>query len=319
MATRKIKLAVVFGTRPEAIKLVPVLQQLSSDTQFQPVSIVTAQHREMLDQVLDTFHIRPKHDLGIMAPNQTLAGIVSQSVERLDQLFKKIQPNGVVVQGDTATTFVASLAAFYNHIPVGHVEAGLRTGDRGELFPEEMNRRLTSALAEWHFTPTTLARENLLAEGVAPASVFVTGNTVIDAFHLALKVRRNGEALIEPEELAGKRLILVTMHRRENQGAPTGKSGEPAGWKACPTMLRLRTQIAVSEEWEGCCLQSVFSARPRLCGYQNCELGMRTTSFSGSHSHQAVCIFQLSRMRQRSDGCPLRPRPALRLGTSSAR
>jgi len=220
MAKRKIKLAVVFGTRPEAIKLAPVLQQLSSDPQFQPVSIVTAQHRQMLDQVLDVFHIRPKHDLGIMTPNQTLAGIVSQSVERLDQLFKKIQPNGVLVQGDTATTFVASLAAFYNQIPVGHVEAGLRTGDRNEPFPEEMNRRLTSALAEWHFPPTTAARGNLLAEGVNPASIFVTGNTVIDAFHLALKARRNGQTPIGPKELAGKRLILVTMHRRENQGAP---------------------------------------------------------------------------------------------------
>jgi len=220
MASRKIKLAVVFGTRPEAIKLAPVLQQLSSDPQFQPVSIVTAQHREMLDQVLDAFHIRPKHDLGIMRPNQTLAGIVSQSVERLDRLFKEIQPGGVLVQGDTATTFVASLAAFYNHIPVGHVEAGLRTGDRSEPFPEEMNRKLTSALAEWHFAPTAAARGNLLAEGVDPAKIFVTGNTVIDAFQLALKARRNGRALIGPEELAGKRLILVTTHRRENQGAP---------------------------------------------------------------------------------------------------
>jgi len=216
----KIKLAVVFGTRPEAIKLAPVLQQLSSDPRFQPVSIVTAQHRQMLDQVLDAFDIRPEHDLGIMRPNQTLAAIVSQSVERLDLLFKKIRPDGVLVQGDTSTTFVASLAAFYNQIRIGHVEAGLRTRDRGEPFPEEMNRRLTSVLAEWHFAPTTAARENLLAEGVNPASIFVTGNTVTDAFGMALKARRNGRPLIMPKKLSGELLILVTMHRRENQGSP---------------------------------------------------------------------------------------------------
>jgi UDP-N-acetylglucosamine 2-epimerase (non-hydrolysing) len=220
MAKRKIKLAVVFGTRPEAIKLAPVLQQLSSNPQFQAVSIVTAQHREMLDQVLDAFGIHPKHDLGIMKPNQSLAGIVSQSVEKLNRLFKEIQPNGVLVQGDTATTFVASLAAFYNQIPVGHVEAGLRTGDRNEPFPEEMNRRLTSALAEWHFAPTTTARGNLLAEGVNPASIFLTGNTVIDAFQMALKAPRKGQGVVVPKELASKRLILVTTHRRENQGVP---------------------------------------------------------------------------------------------------
>ncbi|MCI0721004.1 MAG: UDP-N-acetylglucosamine 2-epimerase (non-hydrolyzing), partial [Acidobacteria bacterium] len=220
MTNKKIKLAVVFGTRPEAIKLAPVIQQLSHDPQFQVVSIVTAQHRQMLDQVLNAFRIRPQHDLGIMTPNQTLAGIVSQSVEALDRLFKRVQPGGVLVQGDTATTFVASLAAFYNRISVGHVEAGLRTGDRGQPFPEEMNRKLTSALADWHFAPTPSARENLLAEGVDPATIFVTGNTVIDAFQMALAARRNGQGISVPQELASKRLILVTMHRRENQGAP---------------------------------------------------------------------------------------------------
>jgi len=216
----KIKLAVVFGTRPEAIKLAPVLRRLSSDPRFQPVSIVTAQHRQMLDQVLDAFDIQPEHHLGIMRPNQTLAAIVSQSMERLDLLFKKIRPDGVLVQGDTSTTFVASLAAFYNKVPIGHVEAGLRTGDRGEPFPEEVNRRLTSVLAEWHFAPTTTARGNLLAEGVNPASIFVTGNTVTDAFGMALRARRNGQPLIMPKMLSGERLILVTMHRRENQGSP---------------------------------------------------------------------------------------------------
>jgi UDP-N-acetylglucosamine 2-epimerase (non-hydrolysing) len=220
MANGKIKLAVVFGTRPEAIKLAPVLHQLSTDVRFQSVSIVTAQHRQMLDQVLDTFHLRPKYDLGIMMPNQTLASIVSRSIDKLDRLFKEIRPTGVLVQGDTSTTFIASLAAFYNQIPVGHVEAGLRTGDCSEPFPEEMNRRLTSALAHWHFAPTSAARANLLAEGIDPDRIFVTGNTVIDALQMALRARKLCEFPVGPSCLAGKRVIFVTTHRRENQGAP---------------------------------------------------------------------------------------------------
>lgn len=220
MANKKIKLVLVFGTRPEAIKLVPVIQKLAGNPHFQVVSIVTAQHREMLDQVLRAFRIRPQYDLGIMTPDQTLAGIVSQSVEGLDRLFKKIKPDAVLVQGDTATTFAASLAAYYNRISVGHVEAGLRTGDRWQPFPEEMNRRLTGALADWHFTPTRLARENLLAEGVDPKAIFVTGNTVVDAFQLSLQARRNGMGIGVPKTFSSKRLILVTTHRRENLGAP---------------------------------------------------------------------------------------------------
>jgi UDP-N-acetylglucosamine 2-epimerase (non-hydrolysing) len=220
MANKKIKLAVVFGTSPEAIKLVPIIRNLSGNPHFQVVSIVTAQHRELLDQALKTFRIRPQYDLGVMTPDQTLAGIVSQSVDGLDRLFKKIKPDAVLVQGDTATTFASSLAAYYNRIPVGHVEAGLRSGDRWQPFPEEMNRKLTGALADWHFTPTPLASENLLAEGVSSKAIFVTGNTVIDAFQLALQARRKGPSIGVPKELSSKRLILVTTHRRENQGEP---------------------------------------------------------------------------------------------------
>ncbi len=220
MTNKKIKLAVVFGTRPEAIKLVPLIKNLSQDPHFQVVNIVTAQHREMLDQVLKTFRIRPQYDLGLMTPDQTLAGVVSQSVDGLDRLFKKIKPDAVLVQGDTATTFASSLAAYYNRIPVGHVEAGLRSGDRWQPFPEEINRKLTGALADWHFTPTPVALENLLSEGVNPKAIFVTGNTVIDAFQLALQTRRNGPSIGVPKELSSKRLILVTTHRRENLGEP---------------------------------------------------------------------------------------------------
>jgi UDP-N-acetylglucosamine 2-epimerase (non-hydrolysing) len=216
----KIKVAVVFGTRPEAIKLVPVIKKLSSHRQFQVITIVTAQHRQMLDQVLDLFAIQPKHDLGIMVKNQSLAQIVSNSIERLDQLLNQTRPDLVLVQGDTSTTFVASLAAFYNRIPVGHVEAGLRTRDRFQPFPEEINRRLTSVITDFHFAPTEMARDNLLAEGADPETVFVTGNTVIDAFQLALQTRNTSGELRLPKQLAKKKLIFVTAHRRENQGRP---------------------------------------------------------------------------------------------------
>lgn len=217
---REIKVAVVFGTRPEAIKLVPVIRHLLAESRFRVVNIVTAQHRQMLDQVLRAFQVRPDYDLSIMSANQTLANIVSRSVGHLDKLFKKCKPDAVVVQGDTSTTFVASLAAFYNRIPIGHVEAGLRTGDRWQPFPEEMNRRLTSALADWHFAPTEFAKSNLLSEGIDTSAVFVTGNTVIDAFRLALAIGSDGKATRLPKEIAAKRLIFVTTHRRENQGAP---------------------------------------------------------------------------------------------------
>jgi len=216
----KIKVAVVFGTRPEAIKLVPVIKRLSNDRQFELCNIVTAQHREMLDQVLELFNIQPEHDLAIMVNDQSLAHIVASSVARLDQLFKQLRPDVILVQGDTSTTFVASLAAFYNHIPVGHVEAGLRTGDRFQPFPEEMNRRLTSALTDFHFAPTEAAKNNLLAEGTDPRTVFVTGNTVIDAFQLALQSPNGSRGLQLPDGFSAKRLVFVTAHRRENHGPP---------------------------------------------------------------------------------------------------
>ena len=214
----RIKIAVVFGTRPEAIKLAPVVRELSKDKRFHALTIVTGQHRQMLDQVLNLFHISPDYDFGVMTEKQSLARIVSRSVDRLDKVFREVRPNAVLVQGDTSSTFVASLAAFYNHIPVGHVEAGLRTEDRWQPFPEEINRRLTSVLADWHFAPTELARRNLLREKISPKSIFVTGNTVVDAFHLALRDTKPKMKL--PLAFAGKRIILVTAHRRENHGEP---------------------------------------------------------------------------------------------------
>lgn len=221
MAAPRRKIAVVFGTRPDTIKLAPVILALRRDPEFRVVTIATAQHRQMLDQVLRVFRIRPTHDLNIMRRNQTLAQITRNAITGLDGLLAAEKPDLVLVQGDTTTTFVGSLAAFYRRIPVGHVEAGLRTNDRANPFPEEINRRLTTAVTDLHFAPTATARRALLREGVDPASVFVTGNTVIDALKLAV---RNEHRFSDPQlnEIVRRpgRIVLLTMHRRENWGAP---------------------------------------------------------------------------------------------------
>ena len=216
----KISVATVFGTRPEAIKMVPVILKLEGDPRFQVINIITAQHRQMLDQVLGFFQIRPDHDLSIMTHNQDLSQIVANSICRLDQLLRNLKPDVVLVQGDTSTTFVASLSAFYNRIRVGHVEAGLRTQDRYQPFPEEINRRLTTVVTDFHFAPTYLSKKNLVAEGVDPRKIMITGNTVVDAFQLALQVQGRPRRFALPWNFKDKKIILVTAHRRENFGAP---------------------------------------------------------------------------------------------------
>ncbi|WP_414647940.1 non-hydrolyzing UDP-N-acetylglucosamine 2-epimerase [Desulfitobacterium sp.] len=216
------KVMVVFGTRPEAIKMAPVVKALHKVSIPCQVA-VTAQHREMLDQVLALFKIRPDYDLNLMRAGQTLVDITTRALNGLAEVFAKAKPDLVLVHGDTTTTFVAALAAFYAHIPVGHVEAGLRTGDKYSPFPEEMNRKLTGAIADLHFAPTNTAKQNLLREGVAEAKIFVTGNTVIDAL---LNTARADYRFIDPEldsileQEQGNRMILVTTHRRENLGEP---------------------------------------------------------------------------------------------------
>lgn len=215
------KVMVVFGTRPEAIKMAPVVQALKNSA-LQCQVAVTAQHREMLDQVLTLFKIKPEYDLNLMQAGQTLADITTRALEGLGKVFQEAKPDLVLVHGDTTTTFVAALAAFYAHIPVGHVEAGLRTGNKYSPFPEEMNRKLAGVLTDLHFAPTETAKNNLLHEGIAEEKVFVTGNTVIDA--LLATVR--SEYIFSDSELTqilkeqGKRMILVTTHRRENLGEP---------------------------------------------------------------------------------------------------
>ncbi len=219
------KILIIFGTRPEAIKMAPVVKGFQAAApQCQTVVCVTAQHREMLDQVLKLFDISPDHDLNIMKPGQDLFDITSNILLGLKGVLAAEKPDLVLVHGDTTTTLAASLAAYYAGVPVGHVEAGLRTGHKRAPFPEEINRKLTGAIADWHFAPTDAARDNLLREGVDPTSIFVTGNTVIDAL-LSVTQRLNGDAQLRAEFDsrfkfldATKKLILVTGHRRENFG-----------------------------------------------------------------------------------------------------
>jgi UDP-N-acetylglucosamine 2-epimerase (non-hydrolysing) len=216
------KIAVIFGTRPDTIKLAPVILALQKETKlFKVVSIATAQHRKMLDQVLDVFKITPDYDLNVMKQNQSLAELTKNTIQALDEVLVKEKPDMVLVQGDTSTTFVGSLAAFYRKIPVGHVEAGLRTYDMMNPFPEEANRKLTGVLAELHFPPTETAKKALLREHVAKEKIFVTGNTVIDALKIAVKKNFTFTVPAVNEIIAQKKkIVLLTMHRRENWGEP---------------------------------------------------------------------------------------------------
>lgn len=214
----KIKVAIVFGTRPEAIKMVPLVKKMELDDRFEPLVIVTAQHREMLDQVLDYFQVTPDYDLNIMSANQTLNTITTKVLSELEPILHKEQPNIVLVHGDTTTTFAAAIAAFYEGIKVGHVEAGLRTWDTQSPYPEEMNREAVDVIADYYFAPTDQSRQNLLMENHEDNSIFVTGNTVIDAF----KYTVNGDyqnSIVQNVDF-DKRVILLTMHRRENIGKP---------------------------------------------------------------------------------------------------
>lgn len=217
----RLKVMPIFGTRPDAVKMAPLVKELEKYPEIEPVVCVTAQHRQMLDQVLDIFNITPQHDLNIMLDRQTLEQITTRALEGLSGVFVSEKPDVVLVHGDTATCFVAALAAFYRKIPVGHVEAGLRTYDRYSPFPEEMNRKLTGALASLHFAPTAANKSNLLREGVEEDNIYVTGNTVIDA--LKTTVRKDyvfHSPAMQNIRLDGKRIIAVTAHRRENLGEP---------------------------------------------------------------------------------------------------
>lgn len=224
---QKIKVMTVFGTRPEAIKMAPLVLKLISDDRFRPVTVVTAQHREMLDQVLEIFKIQPDYDLNIMQPQQTLADITTRVLTALSQIIQEEKPDIVLVHGDTTTSFAASLAAFYQQTPLGHVEAGLRTWNKYSPFPEEMNRKLTDVLSDLYFAPTSVSRANLLKEGHPEENIFVTGNTAIDALDQTVQADYQHEVLDKIGQ--GKRIILVTMHRgkpgRANAAGLQGDEG----------------------------------------------------------------------------------------------
>ena len=220
----KLKILVIFGTRPEAVKMAPVIQMLKSKPEIETRVCVTAQHREMLDQVLNLFTITPDVDLNLMRPSQALSTLTSQILTHLDPVLEAEKPDWILVQGDTTTVMAASLAAFYRGIKVGHIEAGLRTGDKHQPFPEEINRRLTSVLADLHFAPTGWSRDNLIKEGIPAGQILITGNTVIDALSQISKqpMPANVAGWLQQWGIApgGKRLVVVTAHRRENFGSP---------------------------------------------------------------------------------------------------
>ena len=219
---KKIKIAFIFGTRPETIKMYPVIRESKKYSQWiEPIVILTAQHREMLDQMTNLFKIYPDFDLDLMKHGQSLSQINAQSLLKLEEILKKIKPDLALVQGDTTTTFSGALAAFYQKIKVGHIEAGLRTSKKYYPYPEEMNRRLTTVLADYHFTPTTTATHALYKEGIAKKNIFTSGNTVIDS----LLLMQNNQFRFSDERInkfldKGKQILLVTMHRRENWGKP---------------------------------------------------------------------------------------------------
>ena len=216
-----LKVMTIFGTRPEAIKMAPVVKALEAADDMESIVTVTAQHREMLDQVLHLFSITPDYDLNIMSQGQTLYDVTCKALLGLQGVLKEAKPDVVLVHGDTTTTFVGALAAFYEGIPVGHVEAGLRTGNIYSPFPEEMNRKLTGAIGTYHFAPTSTSESNLLKENINPAHLYVTGNTVIDALQTTVQTDYTfKEELLNQIDYINNKVILVTTHRRENLGDP---------------------------------------------------------------------------------------------------
>jgi UDP-N-acetylglucosamine 2-epimerase (non-hydrolysing) len=213
---KPLNVAVVFGTRPDAVKMAPVVHRMAADKAFNCITIVTAQHREMLDEVLDLFEIKPAYDLEVMTEGQTLTDVTTRVLERMSSVLEDAKPDVVLVHGDTTTSTASALAAYYQKLPVGHVEAGLRTDTIYEPFPEEMNRRMTGVIATHHFAPTPTAKANLLAEGKKPEAIVVTGNTVIDAFLWVNARLQPGDV----PEVGTPRMLFVEAHRRENLGEP---------------------------------------------------------------------------------------------------
>lgn len=258
---KPVKVVTIFGTRPEAIKMAPVVLQLQKYPQyFKTVVAVTAQHREMLDQVLDLFNIKPDHDLDIMQSGQTLFDITTRALSGLTHIMTEERPDLVLVHGDTTTTFVGALAAYYHQVAVGHVEAGLRTYQKYSPFPEEMNRRLAGVLADLHFAPTETSYRNLLKEAVPESNILITGNTVIDALLQTVRPDYNfSDPALQGIDFAHKRVLLVTTHRRENLGEPM---------RHCYAALR-----RITEEYKDVEVIFPVHRNPKVREVVSCELG----------------------------------------------
>ena len=256
---RQIKVVTVVGTRPEGIKMAPVRARFEpAHDLFHHTFVSTAQHREMLDHVLEAFKLKPDIDLQLMQPDQRLAHFASRALSRLSDLFADLAPDVVLVQGDTTTVMTAGLAAFYQRVKVGHVEAGLRSFDRQNPFPEEINRRLAAVVADFHFAPTERARANLLREGVPPESVFVTGNTIVDALRsMGVEGEFENKAL-NAVPFQRQRVLLVTAHRRENHGAPLTS--------ICEALLTIVVQVSR-------CRSSLSGPPEPECAVVRCGLG----------------------------------------------
>ena len=212
-----IKVMSVFGTRPEAIKMAPLVKELEKREEIESIVTVTAQHREMLDQVLETFEIKPDYDLNIMKNGQTLTDVTTRALQRLEEIIIKCKPDIILVHGDTTTTFAGALAAFYNQVAIGHVEAGLRTYDKYSPWPEEMNRQMVDCMSDIYFAPTNLSKKNLLKQNISEDKIYVTGNTAIDAMHTTVDENYQHEVI---DWIGNSRMILLTVHRRENLGEP---------------------------------------------------------------------------------------------------
>ncbi|CAI2628245.1 UDP-N-acetylglucosamine 2-epimerase [Apilactobacillus kunkeei] len=222
---KPIKVMTIFGTRPEAIKMAPIILEMKNNLEeFQPITVLTGQHKEMLDQVMDIFHIEADYNLHVMKAQQTLSSITTTVINKLDSIIKEAKPDMILVHGDTTTTFAAAVSAFYHQIPLGHVEAGLRTWDKYSPYPEEMNRQMTDILSDVYFAPTELSKENLLKQNLKEDRIYITGNTAIDA--LKQTVDRNYHHSVLDDIDKTHKIILLTMHRRENQGEPMRRTFE---------------------------------------------------------------------------------------------
>ncbi|MDD4706201.1 MAG: UDP-N-acetylglucosamine 2-epimerase (non-hydrolyzing) [Bacilli bacterium] len=217
---KKIKVMSIFGTRPEAIKMAPLVKELELRKEIESIVCVTAQHREMLDQVIETFNIKPDYDLNIMKQGQTLGDVTTRALNGLEEVIQEVKPDIVLVHGDTTTTFAGALAAFYNQVDIGHVEAGLRTYNKYAPYPEEMNRQMVDCMTDMYFAPTKLSKNNLIAENIPEDKIYVTGNTVVDAMNITIENNYNHPEIKWAED---SRLILLTAHRRENLGEPMEK------------------------------------------------------------------------------------------------